>query len=172
MEGLIEQENPNLAANMSPEQVKQFKDGYRIARTLIYQKDVFENLTQDVQSQGPVNVLANAVVQVLHRAQESVGKLELRIAAALGIALLDDIASALEEAGAAEYSREDQIKAFEQATYIWLQSNEYPDEEIMSVFQESGGDPATLQQAQQASQGPAAAPETPQQNVEASPLYG
>ena len=148
MAGIIEQ----AGQKMSPEEIKQVKDGYKIGRTLAYQDQVFDGLVKDAQ-QNPTSALATGIVNILHRVQEQVGQLKLSSAAALGMTLMDDIADALEQSGMMENSPEIQLAAFQEATHMWLRSNQYSDDEVKGALADAGGDPSMLEQGGQQGSG-------------------
>ncbi|MCK9505899.1 MAG: hypothetical protein M0Q95_17185 [Porticoccaceae bacterium] len=142
--------------NMNPQDIQQFKEGYQLARQFLYQKEIFDGLIQDMRQGAPVNVISGAIVTILLRIQDEVGQLSLAVAAALGIALIDDVMGALEQAGAGQNDPGLQMEIFQAATMLWLQSNQYPAEEVAQSLSEIGAPPEMIQavMASQQEQGP------------------
>lgn len=152
-----DQQNPmdeQQAMNgMDPQEVEQFKSGFQIARQFLYQEQLFDAIVQDVQQGDPVSAIASAIVQILMKTQESVGQFSLSVAAALGVALIDDFIQMMEEAGLVQDAQGMQHQVFQQAVIMWLQENRYPPEVLSQELQAIGAPPEMIQQIMQQSGG-------------------
>lgn len=133
--------------NLNPQEIAQFKEGYQIARQFVYQEPVFNGLVQDLQKGDPVDVFASVIVTVMLRVQESVGQLPLSVAAALGIALIDDVTQAAEETGVTQSPPQQAV--LQAAVILWLQSNDYPPQQVAQELQQIGAPPEMIQAIQQ-----------------------
>lgn len=148
-----------LMENLSPEDIAQFKEGFQLAKQLIYQPQTTEALIADVEQRGVQEAVAGSLVMVLQKVQESTGPFSLGVAAALGMALIDDIFDFLEQAGMAENSQELQQAAFESAVAQWLSLNNIPREQLAQELQASGAPEEVMQQLMpQSDPAPAPAP--------------
>lgn len=158
----------NPEQNLSPQDIAQFKEGYQVARQLIYQKQVFDSLVHDLGKGDPVDVIASAVVMVMLRVQESSGQFSLSVAAALGIALIDDVTQAIEEAGILQLDADIQQRVFQAAVTLWLQSNNYPPQQVAQELQAIGAPPEIVQGI--LASGSDQAEQTPQQGLTQAPM--
>lgn len=150
------------AGNMDPKEIEQFKQGFQIARQLLYQEQVFDALVQDVQKGDATMAIAMTLVQILMKVQKSIGQLSLSVASALGIALIDDLVQMLTEIGAVKEGVDVQ-QVYQQAVFVWLEENQYPPEVISEELQRAGAPPEAIQQFMQQQQGQQEQPQPQQQ---------
>ena len=126
--------------NLSAEQMAQVKEGFQLGQQVLYHKQIFDGIMADAQEQPPEQVLGQSIVAVLRKVQDKVGKLDLMVAATLGIALLGDIADVLGQLGL-QLDEQQQTTAFEVATQMWLvaSNGQYQPDEIESAMAQMGG---------------------------------
>lgn len=160
-------QTPDSAAapeqGMQSQDIKVFKEGYQLAKQFFYQEKFFDAMVQDVQKSSPADAISGAVVTVLLRIQEQTGKISLPAAAALGIALLDDVAETMEKAGVMQNSPELQEQMLVASTQMWLQANNYPPQEVAAALEGMGVPPEAMQAI---SQQQSAQPQAQQQALE------
>lgn len=143
---LIDKEAPK---DLPPEQVKMFKEGYQLARQFFYQEQIFNALLEEMQG-NPIKAIAGLVASTMLRVQSELGQFPFEIAGLLGIALIDDLMDTLEQQQVIENNPEIQGQILQEATQLWLQSNDYPPEEVAKVMQDIGAPPEAVEQIQQA----------------------
>ena len=138
-------------SDLSPEQIAALKQGVQAGQRVIYNKEVFAGMMQDMQKKDPIEVLASTIVQVLQKIQGETAKVDFVVTLSIGIALLDDVAAAITETGQAQFSPDDQAAALQQAVQMWLTANagKYDKNEIMGAAQQMGGQQQQPQQPPQ-----------------------
>lgn len=105
-----------------PEKQEQAKKAWQLGRNLIYRKEVFDAVMNTVRN-DPVQGLAEAVVMVLHKIDQGMGKMPHDIALATGLMLMADIADALGQTGRVKYEPEQIEQALSLGVQLYLQSN-------------------------------------------------
>lgn len=128
--------------NLTNEQISQLKTGFQMAQQLIYDKKIFDSMMQDLQKMPPEQGLAQVIVSIMKRVQQEVGDLDMVVATALGIALLGDVADALNqiaeqpELAGLKVTEEQQVAAFEVAVQMWLAANsgKYDQQKVMEAM--------------------------------------
>ncbi|WP_372835842.1 hypothetical protein [Pontibacterium sp.] len=129
-----------ITQDLSPEQIATLKKGFQIGQQILYDKQVFASMMEEIQG-DPIQGLASAVVQVLQKIQEALGAMDFTITASLGIALLGDVADLVTQTGRAQYGPDEQAQALELAVQMWLGANagQYDQNELMGAMQQMGG---------------------------------
>lgn len=147
-----EMDEQQAMSGMDPKEIEQFKSGFQIARQFLYQEQLFDALVKDIRQADPSTAIASSIVQILMKTQESVGQFSLSVAAALGVALIDDLIQMLEETGLLQGDQQIvQRQVFQQAVIMWLHENRYPPEVLSSELQAIGAPPEMIQQIAQQS---------------------
>lgn len=136
--------------NLNNEQISQLKTGFQMAQQLIYDKQIFDSMMQDLQKMPPEQGLAQVIVSIMKRVQQEVGDLDMVVATALGIALLGDVADALNQIGM-QVTEEQQVAAFEVAVQMWLAANsgKYDQQKVMEAMGQMQPEAQQPQQPQQ-----------------------
>lgn len=135
--GLLE-----LGQDLSPEQVEMMKKGFQIAQQIIYDKATFDALMKEAMQGGsPAESLGGLVVQVIMKIQEHFKKVDFVVLLALGIKIIDDLASAISETGQMQLQAQDVEGAMQFAVQMWLGANQgkYDPQEVQGLMAQAGG---------------------------------
>lgn len=112
-------------AQPTREQMAELEDVVALARKIIYSTDVFGSIVEEAEKGQPVDTLASTVVAVITKVESSrKTPMDPTVALGIGIALLGDIADALQQVGLPEFSQEDLAAALQAAVFLWLKQNE------------------------------------------------
>lgn len=136
MAGLLQQTGQSL----NNEQMGLLKKGFQLGQQIIYDKNIFGSIVQDVQQQSVEQGLAQTVVSVMIKIQEQLGQLDMLVATSIGIAILGDVADAFNQIGM-QVSPDQITTSFELAVQLWLSANsgQYDPNEVQAAVQQMGG---------------------------------
>lgn len=112
-------------AQPSREQMAELEDVVALARKIIYSEEVFGSIVEEAEKGSPIDTLATTVVAVIGKVEGSRnGPMDPTAALGIGIALLGDIADALQQVGLPEFSEQDLTEALQGAVFLWLKTHE------------------------------------------------
>lgn len=108
-----------IQQDFTPEKQEQAKKAYQIGQNLIYKKQVFDSVMASIES-DPVSGLAEAVVMVLLKIDEGMGRMPYDVALAAALMLFDDVADAINQTGRAQYGEQELEQALSEAVQMYL----------------------------------------------------
>lgn len=105
------------------QQMAELEDMVQIARNIVYEKAIFDEIVERAKSDR-VGALAEAAVAVIAKLEESGRQVTPESALGIGIALIADIADVLTQAGMPDFSQEELMGAVQGAVTLYLKTNE------------------------------------------------
>lgn len=121
-ESMEAQGAPEPGEGMSQEKEAQVKEAYRIGKNMLYRKDVFDGLMKQIGDATPAAAMAEAIVMLLEKIQESM-QLPFDVLLSAGITLLADLAEAMNETGRFTVSEKDIGDAVQMGISMYLQAH-------------------------------------------------
>lgn len=125
------------AEGLSADKEQMVAEAYRLGKNILYRKDVFDTLIQQMGDAQPPAALAEAIVFILEKIQSDM-KMPFDALFAAGLALMADLADALTRTGRFEFTEEDVSKAVEMGIYMYLSAHgqEFDKNELMSQYEQ------------------------------------
>lgn len=111
----------SLGQQFTPEKQERAKRAWQIGRNLIYKEGVFDSILPSIQA-NPAQGLGEAIVMVLKKIDEGMGRMSYDVALAAGLMLLDDIADAVSQTGKVKIDTGTTEEALKIAIQLYLQS--------------------------------------------------
>lgn len=111
----------NMAQQFTPEKQEQAKKAFQIGRNLIYKESVFDSLMATLK-QSPAQGLGEAIVMVLKKIDQSMGRMPYDVALAAGLMLLNDIVDAVSQTGQVQFDATIVEDALKIGVQMYLQS--------------------------------------------------
>ena len=130
--------------DLNPQQMQQFKEGFQLARNMLYDKQLFGGLIAGVDKGDPIDTFAAVLLSIAKNVEKKQGEMDLTVLLSLALALLQEIAGAIEGTGRQVPSAEQVEAALGITVKEWLTKNGHrvPPEQMQALMQQ-GGQPQT-----------------------------
>lgn len=107
---------------LGPEKDAMVAKAYKLGKNILYRKDVFSQFMAQLDSEPPVAVMAEAIVMILEKVNDSMG-LPIDVLLATGLALVADLTEMLNQTGRVQLSADDVTQAVQMGVEMFLETN-------------------------------------------------
>ena len=128
--------------DLNPQQIQQFKEGFQLARNMLYDKQMFGGLIAGVDKGDPIDTFAAVLLAIADGVESRNGEMDLTVLLALALALLQEIAGAIGDTGRPVPNAQQVEEALSVTVKDWLTKNgqRVPPEQMQALMQQSGQD--------------------------------